>query len=123
MYLLEQTQQSARETNRKRFALSLQNEIKYIHYDDIVRCEASNTYTIFYFNTKENAVATKTLKEFADFLTPNGFIRTHQSHLVNPKFVKSWLKEDGGVLLMDNGKKIPVSKPNREIVKQILQQL
>ncbi|WP_316798960.1 LytTR family DNA-binding domain-containing protein [Pedobacter frigidisoli] len=53
-------------------------------------------------------------------LKPQGFLRTHQSHLVNPKFVKSWLKEDGGVLLMNSGEKIPVSKPNREIIKAVL---
>jgi len=123
--LLGQTQQLAKEMgrNRKRFALSLQNEIKYIDYDEIMRCEASNTYTIFYFNTKESVVATKPLKEYADLLAPNGFLRTHQSHLVNPKYVKSWLKEDGGILLMNNGDKIPVSKPNREAVKQVLQEL
>ncbi|MFN0291389.1 LytTR family transcriptional regulator DNA-binding domain-containing protein [Pedobacter helvus] len=49
-------------------------------------------------------------------------IRTHQSHLVNPAFVKSWLKEDGGILLLTSGEKIPVSKPNKEAVKLALQQ-
>ena len=48
-------------------------------------------------------------------------IRTHQSHLVNPAFVKSWLKEDGGVLLLLNGDKVPVSKPNREMVRENLE--
>src|SRR5690606_40328327 len=49
------------------------------------------------------------------------FLRTHQSHLVNPKYVKSWLKEDGGMLLLISGEKIPVSKPHKETVKQALQ--
>jgi len=68
-------------------------------------------------------LVSKSLKEYADLLRPNGFLRTHQSRLVNPKYVKSWLKEDGGTLLLMSGEKIPISKPNKGIVKQALQQL
>ncbi|RZL20150.1 MAG: LytTR family transcriptional regulator, partial [Pedobacter sp.] len=71
----------------------------------------------------EKILVSKSLKEYADLLKPNGFIRTHQSHLVNPAFVKSWLKEDGGILLLTSGEKIPISKPNKEAVKQALQKL
>jgi two-component system LytT family response regulator len=68
-------------------------------------------------------LVSKSLKEYADLLHPNGFVRTHQSHLVNPKYVKSWLKEDGGILLLMSGEKIPISRPNRNMVKLALQQL
>ena len=88
-----------------------------------IRCEADNSYTFFFLANGEKILVSKTLKEYADLLTPNGFLRTHQSHLVNPKYVKSWLKEDGGILLLTTGEKIPVSKPNKETVKQTLQRL
>lgn len=65
-------------------------------------------------------MVSRPLKEYADMLQPHGFIRSHQSHLVNPTFIKSWLKEDGGTLLLTDGFKIPVSKPNRERVKKLL---
>ena len=103
-----------------KIALPQQQEIRYVSVDDIVRCEADNTYTFFYLLTGEKILISKPLKEYSDMLKPQGFLRTHQSHLVNPKFVKSWLKEDGGVLLMNSGEKIPVSKPNREMVKAVL---
>jgi two-component system LytT family response regulator len=47
---------------------------------------------------------------------PIGFLRTHQSHLVNKLFIKSWIKEDGGMLLLHNGDKTPVSRPNKSTV-------
>lgn len=103
-----------------KIALPQQHEIRYVSVDDIVRCTADNTYTFFYLLTGEKILISKPLKEYSDLLKPQGFIRAHQSHLVNPKFVKSWLKEDGGTLLMNNGDKIPVSKPNREMVKAVL---
>ena len=103
-----------------KIALPQQHEIRYVSVDDIVRCIADNTYTFFHLSSGEQILISKPLKEYADLLKPQGFVRAHQSHLVNPKFVKSWLKEDGGLLLMNNGDKIPVSKPNREMVKAVL---
>lgn len=103
-----------------KIALPQYNEIRYVATAEIIRCEADNTYTFFFLANGDQVLVSKSLKEYADLLTPHGFLRTHQSHLVNPKFVKSWLKEDGGMLALDNGDKIPVSKPNREMVKAAL---
>lgn len=102
-----------------KIALPQQSEIRYVKVNEIIRCEADDNYTNFILGD-EKILISKSLKEYADLLKPHGFLRTHQSHLVNPQFVKSWLKEDGGTLLMDNGDKIPVSKPNRESIKEAL---
>jgi two-component system, LytTR family, response regulator len=117
-FLLSQIRKS--ELSIPKIALPQQHEIRYVAFDDIVRCVADNTYTFFYLSNGDKILISKPLKEYSDLLKPQGFVRTHQSHLVNLKFVKSWLKEDGGALLMNNGDKIPVSKPNREMVKEVL---
>lgn len=106
-----------------KIALQMQTEIRYVALSEIIRCEADNTYTHFLLSTDEKILVSKSLKEYADLLRPNGFLRTHQSHLVNPKYIKSWLKEDGGILLLFNGEKIPISKPNKDNVKQALQHI
>jgi two-component system, LytTR family, response regulator len=117
-FLLSQIKKS--EPSSPKIALPQQHEIRYVSVDDIVRCVADNTYTFFFLSNGDKILISKPLKEYSDLLKPQGFVRAHQSHLVNPKFVKSWLKEDGGALLMDSGDKIPVSKPNREMVKEVL---
>jgi len=117
-FLLSQIKKS--ESGSPKIALPQQHEIRYVSVNDIVRCVADNTYTFFFLTNGDKILISKPLKEYSDLLKPHGFIRVHQSHLVNPKFVKSWLKEDGGTLLMNNGDKIPVSKPNREMVKEVL---
>ena len=106
--------------HKEKIALPQQHEIRYVAVSEIVRCEADDNYTNFHLANGEKILISKSLKEYSDLLIPYGFLRTHQSHLTNPLFVKSWLKEDGGVLLMNNGDKIPVSKPNREQVKLLL---
>ncbi len=107
----------------QKIALSFQNETRYILISDIIRCEANDTYTIFHLINEPQIIASKPLKEYSEILIPHGFIRTHQSHLINPSYIKSWLKEDGGIILLTNKVKIPVSKPNRERVKDTLAQL
>jgi two-component system LytT family response regulator len=106
-----------------KIALPTLKEIRYIKVDEIVRCEASDNYTTFYTTTAENILVCKTLKEFAELLQLHGFIRTHQSHLVNIHFVKSLLKEDGGMLLMNDDIKIPISRQNKDEVKAALKRL
>jgi len=120
-FLLQQLKNP--EASISKIALPMQSEIRYVPLPEIIRCEADSTYTHFFLSSGEKILVSKSLKEYSDLLRPNGFLRTHQSHLVNPKYVKSWLKEDGGILLLLSGEKIPVSKPNKETVKQALQQL
>jgi len=103
-----------------KIALPQQKEIVYVLLTNIVRCEAEGTYTFFYLKNGEKILVSKVLKEYAELLENNGFIRTHQSHLVNLTFVKSWLKEDGGMLLLETGEKIPVSRPHKDKVKHQL---
>jgi two-component system LytT family response regulator len=106
-----------------KIALPQQKEIRYVVVNDIIRCEANNVYTFFYLQNGERLLVSKTLKEFAGLLEPNGFFRAHQTHLVNMMAIKSWLKEDGGTLLLTNGDKIPVSRPNRDKLKTVLSSL
>ncbi|WP_316782504.1 LytTR family DNA-binding domain-containing protein [Pedobacter frigiditerrae] len=108
-----------KEKGSSKIALPQQSEIRYVEIAEIIRCEADDNYTKFVL-AGENILVSRSLKEYADQLKPKGFLRTHQSHLVNPVYVKSWLKEDGGMLQLNNNDKIPVSKPNREIVKEAL---
>ena len=103
-----------------KIALPTLQEIMYVRVDNIIRCEASNNYTLFYLQNGEKVLVCKTLKEFAELLTPHNFIRTHQSHLVNLHFVKSFLREDGGTLFLTDQTKVPISRQNRDMVKEKL---
>jgi len=58
--------------------------------------------------------------EYEPLLSPYGFVRCHQSHLVNKRFVKSWVREDGNFLLLEDGTTIPVSRNRKDSVLQTL---
>lgn len=103
-----------------RIALPNLLQTRYVKVNEIVRCEASDNYTHFFLENGEKILVSRTLKEYAELLKPYSFQRTHQSHLVNMHYVKSFLKEDGGTLLLQDNTKIPISRQHLEAVKMAL---
>ena len=104
-----------------RIALSSAKETRFVKTKEIIRCESNNNYTTFYTLDGERIVTTKPIFEYEEILQGYGFIRCHQTHLVNKRYVKSLVKEDGGYLLLENGDQIPVSRMKRDLVKKELE--
>ena len=59
---------------------------------------------------------TKAIKEYEELLSGYGFIRVHQSHLVNINCVDHFDKRDGGTLVMVDGSSVPVASRKRQQV-------
>lgn len=103
-----------------RIVLSTSEELHVVKTDDILRCESDNYYTVFYFTNGKKLIISKTLKENEEILSEFNFVRPHKSHLVNLKYVKGFLKTEGGYILMSDGTKVPVSRRKRDGVIEIL---
>lgn len=107
----------------ERLALHTQDKIHIVAIQDILRCESNVNYTEFYFSNAKKLLVTKTLKEFEDLLSDQGFYRVHQSHLINTKYIKEFIKTNGGYLLMNDGSPVPVSTRKRSEVMKMLEEL
>lgn len=110
-------------TKPRKIVLSTSEGYHVVNPDDIVRCQSDSYYTNFYFNDGKRIIVSKTLKEFDEILSDFGFIRTHKSHLLNIKYIKSYLRADGGFILMTNGNEIPVSRRKRDYIVEIISNL
>ncbi len=105
----------------QRIALPTLKETHLVPIKNIVRCESSNNYTTFFLIDGSEHLISKPLYEFDEYLTPYGFIRCHQSHLVNKTHITSILNEDSGYLILNfSSKKIPISKQRKSMVKAML---
>lgn len=104
----------------KRLALHAQDKINIVNIDEIVRCESHINYTTFFFVDGTRIVVTRTLKEFDDLLSDQGFYRVHQSHLVNMNYIREFIKGDGGYLLMTDKSEVPVSVRKRPVVLKMI---
>ncbi|RYG10148.1 MAG: LytTR family transcriptional regulator [Chitinophagaceae bacterium] len=99
-----------------KLALASTKEIRFVYTSDIIRCESSNAYTEFFLVDGKNILVSRPIFEYEELLSSYDFIRCHQSHLVNKKFIKSLLKEDSGYLLLTDNMRIPISRSKKENV-------
>jgi len=104
----------------KRIALPSAQRLLFVEVSDIIRCEAESNYTRIYLRSGAKEVVSKTLKEYEELLCNEGFIRVHQSHLVNVQMIQSYEKADGGYLLMVGASQVPISRLRREKVMEVL---
>lgn len=107
----------------KKLALHTLEKIHVVEINNILRCESSGNYTIFYFSDRPKLLVTKTLKEYDKLLSEFSFLRVHQSHLINSNQIKEFVKSDGGYIVMHDGVKIPVSVRKRAAVVKMLENL
>ena len=118
---LEVLKQSISNTNQpKKISLATSEKIVVVSLDEIIRCESDNNYTTFYLENQSKILVSKTLKYYADLLSEHQFLRVHQSHLVNIKFIKEFIKSDGGYLVLTDKKTVPVSVRKRSEVLEAL---
>ena len=119
--LLDNLRASPKESPK--IILSTAEKIHVIKIDDIIRCESDNYYTNFFFSDGNKLLISKTLKENESVLKEHNFIRPHKSHLVNAKYIKGYMKHDGGYIVMSDDSKIPVSRRKKESMIEIINNL
>jgi two-component system LytT family response regulator len=100
--------------SKTKIALPSQKGYVFVEVCDIVRCEADNTYTTFFFTDKSSLVVSKSIKECEEILSDFQFFRIHLSYLINLNYVKEYLKGDGGQVRMTDGSVIDVSRRKKE---------
>lgn len=120
---LEVLQETIKDGSTKRIALNTQEKILIKEISEIIRCESNVNYTMFHFSDKSRLLVTKTLKEYDELLSPHDFLRVHQSHLINSKYVKEYIKSDGGYLVLKDGSNVPVSTRRKNVVMEMIAKL
>ncbi len=104
----------ARPDGERKICLATQESIEFINIKEILYCEASGSYTQFYLKGGAKLLVSKNLKEYENMLTEHGFMRVHNSFLINLREVKSLVKSEGGYILMNNNSQISISPKKRD---------
>jgi two-component system LytT family response regulator len=99
---------------KTKVALPTSDGLEFIEIQNIIRCESESNYTRLFCNDKSKHLICRTLKEVEKVLHENGFIRVHNSHLVNPQFIRKFVRHDGGFIVMEDGIQISVSRTKKE---------
>ncbi|NIJ53625.1 LytR/AlgR family response regulator transcription factor [Dyadobacter arcticus] len=102
-----------------RLAVPSSAGVYFFSLDEILRLEADKNYTSIHLVGKRPFLSSRTLKHFDEMLGEFNFIRTHKSHLVNPKHIKQVAHNNQYVLLSD-GSRIEISRRKKDVVQQYL---
>jgi two-component system LytT family response regulator len=111
---IENLMEHHRENQFDRLTLSSSEGLTFVKLEKIMRLESDSNYTHFFLTTGEKITVPKSLKEYEIILPTDRFFRTHQSHIVNLSYVKKYMKEDGGYVLMEDGSEVLVARRRKE---------
>lgn len=103
--------------------LNVKDGIIFIKPEQIIRLEASGSYTEFYLDGGTKHIASKTLKEYEPQLHPSLFYRCHISHIINLSKVEKLLTTDGLFAQMTDGSLPVVSRKNKDTLLEKLKNI
>ncbi|GAB3505847.1 LytR/AlgR family response regulator transcription factor [Emticicia fontis] len=113
---LEHLQKMVRQTGVaiEKIAVPTYQGFEFIEIKDVIRCESDGNYTRIFFNDHSSMIVSRTLKDFDELLEDMNFLRVHQSHLVNLKYLKKYVRSDGGYIEMQDGTQITVARSRKD---------
>jgi two-component system LytT family response regulator len=98
-----------------RLAIPTSDGMEYLNPRDVIRIESDRSYSWFFIAGNRKVLVSRHLKEFQEMLGDRNFFRPHNSHLINLKYVKKFIRKDGGYIEMQDGSHIPISRGRKDI--------
>jgi two-component system LytT family response regulator len=122
--IFEEEKKSPEKKNKSQLLeLHVKDGIIFIKQEDIIRLEASGSYTTYYLENSVKHMASKNLKECEKFLDPDLFYRCHPSHIINLKKVVRMVTTDGLFAKMVDNSSPEIVRKNKDIFLQRLKDL
>ena len=98
--------------NHKKIILNADGQMYFLEPDSILYAESDGNYSTIYLENQPKIVVTKKLKEVHSALPQQMFFRIHNSFVINLNKIRSYVKNDGYVVLSNN-QKIPVARQRK----------
>ena len=96
-----------------KLTISALDGMYFINFSEILRFEAEDNYTHIFKTNGEKITVSKTLKSYEKMLHGLDFYRVHKGHMINMHHIDRFVKGEGGYIVMEDGKKIDVSRRRR----------
>ncbi|TVR42658.1 MAG: DNA-binding response regulator [Bacteroidia bacterium] len=116
--LLENLQHNTRDFPK--LALPTMQGLEIVAEEDILYLVGDSNYVHVYIRNTKPLMLAKTIKYVEERLHAGHFFRVHHSYLVNIREVKKYIRGDGGIVEMSDGKQLPVAKNRKTTLLSIL---
>lgn len=123
--LLDMLQQFTAKKLPSRLAIPTSEGIHLMLVENIIRFRGAGRYTeVVSVGSQKNILSSKNLGEYAkQFELYSQFVRVHKSHIVNLHFVDTYVKTDGGYLILKSGEKVGLSRVYKEELIKALKEI
>ncbi|TNE64674.1 MAG: response regulator transcription factor [Bacteroidetes bacterium] len=121
--LLEQNYSPNMPNAFEKIGISGLDGVHFVRLREIVRLEAEDNYTHFILESGSKITASKTIKAYEDTLIRLNFVRVHKKHIVNMNYMKTYVKGEGGYLILENGENIEVSRRKKAVLMDSVRRL
>lgn len=121
---LEELKKSLKSANFNKIGLPFADGFKFVNFEDIILFEADGMYTKVSTTKETELLVCKPLKHFVEVMEGHSnFYKPHRSYLINLKYIKEYIKKDGGYIIMDNDKSVSISNDKKEEFLTIVQNI
>ena len=104
----------------KRLALHTSGGVCVLDLSDVFYIKAEGNYASVFTSGNQAHLISKTLRHFENRLGDHGFIRVHQSYLVNAQHIHLFSTADGYEIILKNKSRVPVSRRQAPAIKEYL---
>jgi two-component system LytT family response regulator len=98
----------------KNLSVPVKEGLLIIKQDQILRIEASGSYSYIFLTNGEKHIVSKSLKELEEQLDGAFLFRCHNSHIVNTRMVKKFIKTDGFFAQLEDGSTVEISRAKKD---------
>ena len=119
--LSQNAKSNSTQPSLKKLGFPIATGQQFIQLEDIIYAEARDNVAILHVASKKVVKLTKSLGWLEEQLEGYGFCRVHHSYLVNFDHLKEYIRNEGGYVVLTNGKAISVSRRRKEYFLQKLE--
>jgi len=98
----------------QKLAIPTKEGYEFISLEEVVKLKADRNYTRISTTTGKELLSTNHLKSYEESLPHPDFLRTHHSYIVNLQHVKSYVRGDGGHVVLSDGSIADISKRRKK---------
>ncbi len=98
----------------EKIALTTAEGLVFKKTSDIVRCESDRMYTVVIMTDGEKLMVSKPMGQLEEIIEGQGFFRVHNSHLINMRHIRQFVRTDGGYVVMDDGATVSVARNRKD---------
>lgn len=111
--------QKALNPGHQKLAVPSREGLDFLELNEIVKLQAERNYTRIHTTTERQILSTQNLKVYEDILPEELFFRSHHSSIINLRHVSSYIRGEGGQVVLSNNLRADISKRRKKDFLQV----